>query len=1253
MKPFAWRITVCLLPVIISIVIVSLAYHQYAQGHGGFRLGVDLAGGTILVYEVDETKAVQTGPDNRKYAPEELANALKKRIDPADLYNVTVRPIASAPGKPARVEIILPTGGRHQSEIDEANWRKLLEEAHQKYPSDVSFEDIPPGNKSALIERIRDTLPLPATPEEDLKQAAEISQFVNSKLNPEGGGKRSFSGEEVERIKNSIAQQGRLEFDILANTTDDRQAIDDARKQLNEKDLATQALRGEPPPPPMDRDGSPHVYTITVNDITSRVTYRWVELGKEELYSLQLNNAVGDGPAGAAKARWQAIADLRDRNGKVKDATYPYGNLLLYSRTIPDLNRLTPREREQGKKYEYFLLVRNPAIPEAETEVTGKFLTSATGGTSGRGGGLAVHFRFDNEGASRFGALTRQNRPSTTTRQLAVILDNQIRSAPNLNAVITSEGEITGEFTQRAIDDLVAILKAGALPASLKPQPVSENTIGATLGEDTIRKGTYAVLIAFVAVLAFMLVYYRFAGVVACVALLANLLLTVAFMVLVKAAFTLPGLAGLVLMLGMAVDANVLIYERLREERERGANLGLAIRNGYDRAFPTIIDTHLSSIFTAIVLFAVGNDQLKGFGISLTVGLIISLFTSLYMTRTMFDFCLAKHWLHDLRMMQLFRRPNIDFMAIRYYWFAATIALTIIGGALFLWRLDRADGRATVLNIDFTGGTAFTGVLNDKTDIDTLRNKLGSIDLPDLSVEQVFVSSEEFSSGNQSRLFTVRTSEKNADEVQRKISEKLGGDLQRVEVGTVTLAYQATTDKDLSLAELQTLGKPDSGLEHFTAEVQTVVLRSPARASDTHPTELQTQLKDKFRRLLKLNADRAIDYVDPKDKAKGLKLELTAPMEVDALVKKIEQAGVKDPEVSVPAGSVVTLWTSSPPNVVLEKSASFAKLATIDNKEVAQAEAKKPEISVQRARLYFVNAKAGPDGVKPDYVSAPVVEKVFDKFLGDSGGSDFSRSLTFTPLGHLKGGRFQSVEVHMPTREATESLNRIAKASEEFNEHLQPERLEVFDAQLASDTQTRALYAILASWAAILLYLWFRFGNWTFGAATVLCLIHDLFFTLGFIAIAHYAYATWFGKAFLIQDFKIDLPSIAALLTLVGYSVNDTIVVFDRIREVRGKSPRLTPAMINDSVNGTLSRTVLASLSVWLVVIVLYIFGGEGVHLFAYVMVVGVVVGTYSSIYIASPLLLIFGEGGGHSATLPPPGTTPAASGPVSTDIRR
>src|SRR5207302_1284150 len=166
---------------------------------------------------------------------------------------------------------------------------------------------------------------------------------------------------------------------------------------------------------------------------------------------------------------------------------------------------------------------------------------------------------------------------------------------------------------------------------------------------------------------------------------------------------------------GMAVDANVLIYERLREERERGASLLQAIRNGYDRALPTIIDTHLSSIFTAIVLYVVGNDNLKGFAVSMTVGLVISLFTSLYMTRLMFDFWQSKGWLTKLTMMRLFAKPDIDFMSIRYIMFAITLGLSILGLALFIGRIPND------LNIDFIGGTEYGGKLTTGIKIEKLR----------------------------------------------------------------------------------------------------------------------------------------------------------------------------------------------------------------------------------------------------------------------------------------------------------------------------------------------------------------------------------------------------------------------------------------------------------------------------------------------------------------------------------------------------
>jgi SecD/SecF fusion protein len=248
-------------------------------------------------------------------------------------------------------------------------------------------------------------------------------------------------------------------------------------------------------------------------------------------------------------------------------------------------------------------------------------------------------------------------------------------------------------------------------------------------------------------------------------------------------------------------------------------------------------------------------------------------------------------------------------------------------------------------------------------------------------------------------------------------------------------------------------------------------------------------------------------------------------------------------------------------------------------------------------------------------------------------------------IGRDEGGRFQWMQMQLnqlltkdDVKDSATKLDTVLKnVGTSFQQRPQPERLENFDSQLAKETQTRALIAIVASWIAILLYLWLRFGNWTFGLAAVLCLIHDLFFTLGIIAFCHWLHdIPFFFNVLGIRDFKIDLQTVAALLTLVGYSVSDTIVVFDRIREVRGKNPELTPKMINDSVNQTLSRTLLTATSVWLVVMVLYFLGGEGVHLFAFVMVIGVIVGTYSSIYIASPLLLMFGEGRRPSATREP-----------------
>jgi SecD/SecF fusion protein len=1166
MRPFYWKIVYCVLPVLLAAIAVTNATFRSLAGEGGFKLGVDLVGGTILVYEVDQSKfSDQQARDQfERDGIEKLAAALKRRIDPSDLYNVTIRPVGKW-----RVEIILPTGGSYQARLEDlawqnllvkaketflpdndkqkAEWQKLLEFAAKKWPPPEGEKlEVPFNHLNELADRIEqyhktdrlellidlnehyaDKLNAPRGETAELQRALAEDYHVKDeeskkflKENYAGTTERkAYTTEEVDRIKALISQVGSLKFLILANSHDDQRAIDAAKSQLASPDVKAtldyDERKGLPPPGPRPPEG--HEGFLSEVDPTYQYTYSWVEMGREFRHQMGFSNDQENG------ATWKTAETARK-----KHEAFELGGNLFFSREVTDVNRLPKDDR--NKKYEYFVLVRDP---ERGQEITGQDLTRAEPDrdSSQR---PAVGFHFNSVGADRFLKLTSKNMPlaqGNFKRQLAVVLDEQIRSAPTINARISGNGIIEGNFTPVEVDRLVNILRAGALPATLKQVPVSENTIGPTLGAETIQSGMWSVGIAFAAVLIFMLLYYRFAGLVACVALLANLLLTIAFMVLVNATFTLPGLAGLVLMLGMAVDANVLIYERIREERERGASLALAIRNGYDRAFPVIIDTHLSSIFTAIVLYAVGNDQLKGFGISLTVGLIISLFTSLYMTRLLFDVWLAKGWLHKLSMGKLFSRPNIDFMAIRYYWFTATIILTILGASVFIYHLDRGG-----LNIDFVGGTAYTGQLKEPVTLTELRSKL-------------------------------------SDAEQQKWLRLKPGDEGVKEKGTDGRRFQLT------------YAEPRQGQQELVVDL-------PNKAT---PEEV----RDWAQRL------------------------------PDLSIEQIFLPGLSSGDKS----AVFNLRTTEKAAELVE--ASIDRLLGPDLQQI-----KLKDFSINPNRTKVTLSFADPD--HPDvkaYASPAYLELLIRRQFEAAGMDTQAQQLALSGKGFGREGRYNEMEllfnepVPGPSKEAGAKEDKLAmvmdKVKDAFNSRPQPLRLENFDKQLAADTQQRAMYAILMSWGAILLYLWFRFGNWTFGVATVLCLIHDLFFTLGAIAVCHYIHLWWPGvaSALMLQDFKIDLPAVAALLTLVGYSVNDTIVVFDRIREVRGKNPELTPQMINDSVNQTLSRTLLTALTVFLVVFVLYIWGGEGLHLFAFVMVVGVVVGTYSSIYIASPLLLIFGEG--------------------------
>ncbi|MGC4108807.1 MAG: protein translocase subunit SecD [Thermomicrobiales bacterium] len=313
----------------------------------------------------------------------------------------------------------------------------------------------------------------------------------------------------------------------------------------------------------------------------------------------------------------------------------------------------------------------------------------------------ALGFNFNDTGATLFRNLTTEFKPDGEHHyRLGIILDGRLRSAPSLNAVISASGIITGQFTDRELTALERVLESGELPSALEKEPVQERTIGPSLGEDTIKSGELAILISFTAVVVFTVLYYRVCGLIAVVALFLNLLFTVALMVLFKATWTLPGLAGLVLTVGMAVDANVLIYERIREELELGRPLGMAIRAGYEKAWGTIIDSNLTTILTAVILFLIGSDQVKGFAITLILGILTSMFSAVFITRVIFEVLYEKRWIEKLTMTKWMSNPNIDFLKWGRACAIGSVLLIGFGAACVAYR------GWNILDIDFTGGTA-------------------------------------------------------------------------------------------------------------------------------------------------------------------------------------------------------------------------------------------------------------------------------------------------------------------------------------------------------------------------------------------------------------------------------------------------------------------------------------------------------------------------------------------------------------------
>ena len=282
-------------------------------------------------------------------------------------------------------------------------------------------------------------------------------------------------------------------------------------------------------------------------------------------------------------------------------------------------------------------ITKKPYLLKRRVMMTGDVLTDAEVRISGEYGESYVAIAFDRSGAKLFESITAEN----VGRRLAIILDNNVYSAPVIREKIGGgRAQITGRFTTEEAHDLAIVLRAGALPAPV--EILHQQSVGPSLGHDSIKKGLISLIIGFVLVIVFMVIYYKLSGFVANLALILNIILIMAVLAIFKATLTLPGIAGIVLTIGMAVDANVLIFERIREELQLGKTVRAGVSAGYSKAFITILDANVTTLIAALVLFQFGTGPVKGFAVTLSIGIVASMFTAIFVTRFVFDWFMSK-----------------------------------------------------------------------------------------------------------------------------------------------------------------------------------------------------------------------------------------------------------------------------------------------------------------------------------------------------------------------------------------------------------------------------------------------------------------------------------------------------------------------------------------------------------------------------------------------------------------------------------
>ncbi len=933
---------------------------------------------------------------------------------------------------------------------------------------------------------------------------------------------------------------------------------------------------------------------------------------------------------------------------------------------------------EEGETNDWFL-VRN------KTEITGEHLARVF--PERKDVQAVVGFEFDQVGKAKFGKLTERN----IGKPLAIILDGVLYSAPSIRDRIPGKGIIEGGFSQQEVNDLIAVMRAGSLPADLELE--METTVGPSLGQDSITKGLRAGLIGSIFVLLFMGIFYLGVGWVANFALALNILLILGALVIVSATVTLPGLAGLVLTVGIAVDANVLIFERIREEKRSGKSIKMAVKNGYERAFTTILDANLTTLITAVILAAVGTGPVKGFAWVLIVGLLVNMFTSIFVTRTIFSLFTGKKS-ESFHMLNFFSNTNYSFVSFRRI--AIPVSIFLIVGGLTIFGIRGNNN----YDIDFTGGTLVHLQLKSPKPVKEVRDTLRTKGYSNVEVQGIWLDSELAEKKTNPSGFGIRIKELDENKINEKISsdlkkafanQNLNCDLNFEDNEKFTVSTNKPVEESVLQNALTRSGYRDDDIRfvepsntksrYFEAVVAISddksghynMLKNIADNLTSALSVAQVDLtfrdiKDpsesgSSRSILDVDVNRQIDPTlleielnrsgfgeinvykrDSSRRALSTKLEIRGSKGVLQEIKNKMNKSLQLPSISFVNNNTVRIeLKAETTESVLRKEIgrvssldeSMKKLITI-NAEAnlfvvnlnplrtgkIQEKIQDDIVSIFKKDLYSETIKVGfsQGGANSDVanndadaailqlnLSVPVEKERIETILNNTGYT----GLLSDDL--IDGKAYKTVEMQTNKSEIGMLKEKIASA---FVIPMPLKRIVSIGSSVAGEMRGRAILALIFACFAIILYVWYRFGEFKFGAAAVIALIHDVTITLGAVAVADH-----FGGIF--GDIKLNLPMVAAFLTLVGYSLNDTIVLFDRIREnVGGKKSVLNHSIVNLSINQNLNRTVITSLTTLGVLLALYFVGGPEIHGFAFVMIVGVIVGTYSSIFIASPILV-------------------------------